>query len=76
MRVISVHVPEEPYQDLKAMARRRKVPVARLLREAMNSYLSAQKRTGVSVIDLPPLNGGGMKEGWTRSEVFDEMIGR
>lgn len=76
MRAISVHVPEEPYQELKSLARARGVPVAELLREAMLVFLEQENRGGSSVLDLPPHDGGRLKKGWIRSELLEEMRGR
>jgi hypothetical protein len=76
MKVISLHVPEAPYQKAKSLARQRGVSVAQLLREAMLEYLEREGHSGVSVLDIPPFDGGRLKKSWTRSELLDEMIER
>jgi hypothetical protein len=76
MKPISVHVPEEEYQALKALAVRRGKPVASLLREAMHRYLVEEQRDGASVLDLPPHRSGALVEPWERHELLDEMRGR
>lgn len=76
MKAISVHVPSEPYEELKSLAARRRRPVAALLREAMVEYLERAKGSAQSALDLPPHPSGAMKKGWTRSDLLDEMVKR
>jgi len=73
MKAISVHVSEEPYQEMKSLARRRGVPVAQVLRQAMHEYLERENRTGGSVLDLPPHDSGRLRKRWNRSDLLDEM---
>lgn len=74
MKAISVHVDEERYEELRAMARRSGRPVAALIREAMDAYASAMRDQGPSVLDLPAASAGRPLRGWTRSEIYDEMF--
>ena len=74
MRAISVHVAEDHYRSFKALAASRKRPVAELIREAMAAYLKQERRTPKSVLDIPPHPSGKMLRGWSRSELFDEML--
>ncbi len=76
MKVISLHVPEKPYEELKELAAKEGRPVAALIREAMAEYAARERRGGRSVLDVKPYPGGRQIRGWTRSEIFDEMIGR
>lgn len=74
MKVISVHVPEEPYAELKSLAMTRGVPVAELIRAAMTSYLERERPEGGSVLDLPPLDGGRQLRSFRRAQLLDEMV--
>ncbi len=76
MKVISIHVAEEPYQELKSLAAARGLPAAELVREAMQEYLSREHGAAHSVRDITPLDSGAQRKGWTRSELLDEMRGR
>ncbi len=76
MKPISVHVTEEDYRGFKALAARRGRPVAELLREAMAEYLSRERPTGRTLNDIPAHESGRMLRGWTRSDLFDEMLDR
>ena len=73
MKAISVRVEEDHYQTFKSLAARRGRPVALLVREAMAEYL-ARKRS--SLLDIAAYPSGKQLEGWSRSELFDEMIDR
>lgn len=72
MRAISVHVAEDEYGELKALATRRRQPVAQLIREAMSAYLEAERRTG-SILQLAPHDSGELLRPWQRHEIYDEM---
>ncbi len=74
MKAISVHVEEDHYQALKSLAARRERPVAELVREAMAEYLARRRRSGRSILDISAQSSGRQLEGWSRSELFDEMI--
>lgn len=74
MKPISVHVAEEDYRSFKVLAARRGRPVAELLREAMAEYLRRQNLTGRSLAEIPAHDSGRMLKGWSRDEVFDEML--
>jgi hypothetical protein len=76
MKPISVHVPEEEYRALKALAARRGRPVAALLREAMHRYLVEERRDGTSLLDVPPHPSGALLEPWKRHELLDELRDR
>ncbi len=76
MRPISIHVTEDDYRSFKALAALRERPVAELIREAMAAYLEWQRRSRRSVLDIPPHPSGEMLRDWTRSELYDEMLGR
>ena len=76
MKVISLHVPERPYEELKEIAASEGRPVAALIREAMADYVAREAKPARSLLDIPPHKGGRLKKRWTRSEIFDEMIGR
>jgi hypothetical protein len=75
VKTISLHVRERAYDEYKAIAARQKRPVAAVIREAMEAYLETERRGGVSVLDLEPFHCGPLREPWTRSDLFDEMIG-
>jgi len=72
---ISVHVDVAEYEELKELASRQGRPVAELVREAMSAYVAQERRDGPSVLDIPPHGGGRQIRGWTREEIYDEMIG-
>jgi hypothetical protein len=76
MKAISVCVPTETYREYKAIAAHRGRPVAELIREALDDFLSRRRRLGVSALDLPPHPSGRLKRRWTRAEIADEMRGR
>jgi hypothetical protein len=76
MRPISLHVPDEAYSELKALANRRGQPVAALIREAMTEYLAREAGRSISLLDLAPHPSGPLLEPWTRSELLDEMRDR
>ncbi len=73
MKPISVHVTEEDYEELKALAAGRRQPVAQLIREAMSSYL-VRSRSSSSIRDLPALDAGRQLDDWEREELYDEML--
>lgn len=73
MKAISVHVPEKPYVELKAVASREGRPVAELIREAMTEYLARKRSTGRCLRDIPSHSSGRLRKGWTRTELLDEM---
>lgn len=51
-------------------------PVAALIREAMAAYVAVNRNTRRKpLLDLPPLQAGRQLRSWTRSEIFDEMLG-
>jgi len=76
MKPISVHVAEDDYRDFKLLAALRGRPVAELLREAMAAYLSRERPTGRTLSAIPAHDSGKMLRGWTRSELYDEMLER
>lgn len=76
MKPISTHVSESAYQELKSLAARSGRPVADLIREAMADYLARERRAARSIREIAPHPSGPLLEEWTRSEIFDEMIGR
>lgn len=74
MRAISVHVAEEEYQQLKSLAGLQGRPVAALIRQAMADYLEREGRRGRSILEIPAHDSGDLLAGWTRSELYDEML--
>lgn len=76
VKLISLHVPGSAYDEMKSLAAAEGRPVAELIREAMSDYLDRERRTGRSVLEIPPHDGGRLRKGWTRSGIFDEMLGR
>lgn len=76
MKVISVHVAEEPYQRLKSLAAREGRPAAELVREAMQEYLARAGSAAHSLRDVPVHDSGKLRKGWTRSGLLDEMLRR
>ncbi|MFI5181285.1 MAG: ribbon-helix-helix protein, CopG family [Thermoanaerobaculia bacterium] len=76
MKVISLHVPEKSYKEMKEIAASEGRPVAALIREAMADYVAREAKPARSLLDIAPHKGGGLKKRWTRSEIYDEMIGR
>ena len=74
MRAISVHVEEQEYQRFKSLARIEGRPVAALIRQAMSDYLEREGSPGRSILDIPAHRSGKLLRGWTRSELYDEML--
>ncbi len=74
MKAVSVHLSETAYQEMKSVAARRGRPVAELIRQAMEEFLTRQQETGVSVLDLASHRSGKTLRGWDRSELLDEML--
>ena len=73
MKPISVHVAEPAYDAFKQVAKRQGRPVAELVREAMADYLTRQRASARSIVDIAPHHGGPLKRKWTRAELVDEM---
>jgi len=76
MKPISVHVDEEDYEELKAIAARRGRPVAEVVREAMAEYLVRARPAGPSLLSLEPAEAGKQLSDWSRDELFEEMLDR
>jgi hypothetical protein len=76
VKLISLHVPGAAYDELKSLAAAEGRPVAELIREAMSEYLSRERRSGRSVLEIEAHDGGRLRKGWTRSGLFDEMLRR
>jgi hypothetical protein len=74
MKPISLHVEDDVYRTLKALAGRSGRPVAELIREAMAEYLGRKVGRGPSLLDIPAHPSGALLKPWTREELFDEMI--
>lgn len=51
-------------------------PVAELIRQAMADYLERERRGRRSLRDLSPHDSGRLRQGWTRSQLLDEMHGQ
>ena len=71
---ISVHVSDEHYSSFKALAARRRQPVAELIRQAMSDYLEHETQASISLCELPAHPSGRLLEPWTRAELMEEMI--
>jgi len=76
MKPISVHVDEEDYEELKAIAARRGRPVAEVVREAMAEYVVRARPAGPSLLSLEPAEAGRQLGDWSRTELFEEMLHR
>ncbi|MCG8458276.1 MAG: ribbon-helix-helix domain-containing protein [Holophagales bacterium] len=76
MKPISVYVAEEDYRSFKALAARRGKPVAELIRQAMAAFLERERPEGRPLGEIPPHPSGRLLRGWTREELFDEMLER
>lgn len=74
MKAISVHLSQTAYLEMKSLAARRGRPVAELIRQAMDEYLTREQENGTSILDIVPHESGRMLQGWDRSELLDEMI--
>lgn len=59
---------------MKSLAARRGRPVAELIRQALEEYLSKETRMGGSLLHIPPHASGDLLEDWDRSELLDEML--
>lgn len=60
---------------LKMLAALKKRPIAEFIREAMAAFLKRERRSGRSVLEIPAHQSGSMLRGWTRSDLYDEMLG-
>jgi hypothetical protein len=76
MKSISIHVPEPAYREFQSLAQKEGRAVAELIRQAMVEYLERERRSGRSVLDLPPHASGTLLRPWTRGELLDEMTRR
>ena len=76
MKPISVHVAEPAYEALKHVAKRQGRPVAELVREAMADYLTRQRASARSLVEIFPHASGPLKRRWTRAQLVDEMSRR
>jgi hypothetical protein len=74
VKTVSLHVSEQAYDELKSIAARQNRSVAGVIREAMDAYLAQEQRKGRSVLELEPFHCGPLREPWTRSDVFEEML--
>lgn len=74
MRAISLHVEDEVYRSLKALAEQAGKPVSELIREAMAEYLGRRVGRGPSLFNIQPHSSGAALKPWTREELFDEML--
>lgn len=70
-----MHVENDVYRNLKSFAAITGRPVAELIREAMSEYMARKVGRGGSIFDLPSHASGPLIHGWTRDEIFDEMLG-
>jgi hypothetical protein len=76
MKPISVHVPEDTYEELKSLATRSGRPVAELIRQAMVDYLDLERRSHRSMLQIEPHDSGRLLRPWNRSELLDERVAR
>lgn len=76
VKVISLHVDERVYAELKARAHAQNRPVAQLVREAMEAWLLEHPTPERSVLDIEPIDVGAPLRPFDRDEVADEMYGR
>ena len=75
MKTTSITIPEELYGRLKNEARKRGCPMSHVLREALERQLDQGCDYRMSLRDIPRKDCGQMLTGWTRDEIYDEMIG-
>lgn len=75
MKTISLHVAEQAYEEFKSLSSATGRPVAELIRQAMSDYLDARRKQSHSILDIEAYKSGPLLESWSRSEVYDEMIG-
>jgi Ribbon-helix-helix protein, copG family len=76
MKPISLHVDEDNYRELKALAERSGRPVAELIREALAEYAAHRAGDSASLFELEPHPSGALLAPWTRAELLDERLGR
>ena len=75
MKMISVHVSVEAYEEFKRYGRQRGRAVAELVREAMDNYVDQKIRPSKKLVGLPTTSQPRLKKRWTREEIQEEMIG-
>lgn len=71
MRAISLHVEDEVYRSLKALAERSGRPVSELIRDAMAEYLDRKVGRGPSLFEIPAHSSGAALKAWTRDEFLE-----
>jgi hypothetical protein len=74
MRTISLHVDDDHYQRFKHLAATRKRPITELIREAMRDFLLKEPSSGMTLENIPARDCGAFLTGWTRGELYDEML--
>jgi len=60
---------------MKSLANQQERPVAELIRQAMLDYLERERKSNRSIMEISPHQSGKLLEGWTRSEILEEMSG-
>lgn len=77
MKTISVSVLSEDYEAFRRSARRRKIPIAQLIREAMSLYRIERLEEKPRLTELPVLIGHRPLSALpARDEVYDEIFDR
>ncbi len=77
MKTISVSVLSDDYEAFRRSARRRKLPIAQLIREAMALYRVEKLEDKSRLTDLPVLIGHRPLSALpARAEVYDEIFDR
>lgn len=77
MKVISVSVSDNDYEEFRRAAREQRRPIAQLIREAMALYRAEQLSNRRPLTDLPVLPGhratGALP---SRDEIYEEIFDR
>jgi hypothetical protein len=76
MKLISLHVDEDIYRELKSLAERTGRPVAELIHDALARYTAHPRVVSGSIFDLEPHRSGALRAPWTRADLLDETLHR
>lgn len=75
MRIISVNVAEDTYDEFKRYAAQQERPVSELIREAMEIYRANHIRPQKPLTRMPTSSKPKLKRRWTREEINEEILG-
>ena len=76
MRTITINVSDQIYRKFQAFARTHEKSTSKLIREAMQAYLTHNLQKRSTLQDLTPFSlGGVLRDISTRGDLLEEMTG-